>query len=274
MMNLSKRCKIILGVITGLILLFLFAPILIVFPLSVSDSAFLTWPPVGISFRWFETFFSQYKWVTATLNSFKVAILSTAFSLVFGTMAAYGIAKLSVGKKAALHTLFIIPMVIPAIVLALAYYFAFAEIGIKRSMFTVLVAHCIISVPYVVSNVSAGLSNFDWNTQRASLSLGANPVATIWKVIIPSIQPSLIAGGLFAFITSFDEVVIAQFISGTSFKTLPMEMFAGIKNEIQPTIAAAAAMLVILSVVLQGGMEVLNNRREARLTGKTNSRRG
>ena len=167
-----------------------------------------------------------------------------------------------------LYMLFIIPMVVPSIILALAYYFGFAAVKIPRSMFTVIVAHIIIAIPYVVTNVSAALSNFDWNTQRASLSLGANPVVTFWKVIIPQIQPAMIAGGLFAFITSFDEVVIAQFISGTALKTLPMEMYAGIKNEITPTIAAAAAMLVILSLVLQGGAQILSNYREAKFSGQ------
>ena len=155
-----------------------------------------------------------------------------------------------------------------AIVLALAYYFGFAEIGIKRSMLTVLIAHIIIATPYVVTNVTAGLANFDWNTHRASQSLGAGPVATFRNIVLPSIGPSLVSGGLFAFITSFDEVVIAQFISGTAFKTLPMEMFAGIKNEIQPTISAAAAMLIVLSVVIQGGAQYISNRREDVITGR------
>lgn len=268
MMNLSMRSRLVLAVITVILLLFLFSPILIVFPSAFSGSDFLMWPPQDFSLRWFKTFFEQTKWVTATINSLKVAVIVTIASLLVGTMAAYGIIKIRGTRRSLLYTLFIIPMVIPAIILALAYYFGFAEIGIKRSMFTVLVAHFIIATPYVVANVSAGLANFDWNTHRASQSLGASPVKAFWTIIIPSIQPSIIAGGLFAFITSFDEVVIAQFISGTNFKTLPMEMFAGIKNEIQPTIAAAAAMLVVLSIILQGGAQIISNRREARFNGK------
>ena len=267
MMNLSKRTKVLLALLSGMILLFLFAPILIVFPLAFSDSLFLTWPPKGFSLQWFETFFSQTKWVTATMNSLKVAAITTVVALVLGTMAAYGISRMKGAGKTVLYILFIMPMVIPAIVLAVSYYFGFAAIGIKRSMTTVVIAHCVIAVPYVVTNVTAGLSNFDWNIHKASLSLGANPAVTFLKIVIPSIQPALVAGGLFAFITSFDEVVIAQFISGTSFKTLPMEMFAGIKNEIQPTLAAAAVMLITLSVVLQGGSQIFNHMRESRLTG-------
>ena len=269
MMNLSKHSKNVLAVISLLILLFLFSPILIVFPLAISDSPFLSWPPQGFSLNWFWTFFHQSKWVTAAQNSIKLAVLTTAIAVLIGTMAAYGLAKIKGGRRTALYTFFIVPMVIPAIVLALAYYFGFASVGIKRSMFTVLVAHVIIATPFVVSSVSAGLANFDWNTHRASLSLGANPVATFWKIVIPQIQPALVSGGLFAFIVSFDEVVIAQFISGTKFKTLPMEMFAGIKNEIQPTIAAAAVMLVILAIILQGGSQIIMSRRESRLIGKT-----
>jgi putative spermidine/putrescine transport system permease protein len=272
MMKLSKKFKILLGMFTSLIFLFLFSPILIVFPLSFSDSSFLTWPPTGFSLRWYETFFGQSKWVTATLNSITVAVIVTVVSLLLGTMGAYGICRMKGMRKTALNILFIIPMVIPSIILALAYYFSFAEIGIKRSMLTVLIAHCIIAVPFVVSNVLAGLANFDWNTQRASFSLGADSIRTFWSVVVPAIQPSMIAGALFAFITSFDEVVIAQFISGTTFRTLPMEMFAGIKNEIQPTIAAAAAMLVILSVILQGSLQIISNRREAKFTGKIKKR--
>lgn len=268
-MNLSKHSKNVLAVISLLILLFLFSPILIVFPLAISDSPFLSWPPQGFSLNWFWTFFHQSKWVTAAQNSIKLAVLTTAIAVLIGTMAAYGLAKIKGGRRTALYTFFIVPMVIPAIVLALAYYFGFASVGIKRSMFTVLVAHVIIATPFVVSSVSAGLANFDWNTHRASLSLGANPVATFWKIVIPQIQPALVSGGLFAFIVSFDEVVIAQFISGTKFKTLPMEMFAGIKNEIQPTIAAAAVMLVILAIILQGGSQIIMSCRESRLIGKT-----
>lgn len=267
-MNLSKRCRILLAIFAGIILLFLFSPILIVFPLAFSDSAFLVWPPTGFSLRWFETFFRQSKWVTATVNSMKIAVIVTVVSLVLGTMGAYGIARMTGMRRTALYMLFIIPMVIPGITLALAYYFGFAAVNIPRSLFTVTCAHIIIAVPFVVSNVAAGMAGFDWNTQRASLSLGANPVITFWRVILPQIQPSMIAGGLFAFITSFDEVVIAQFISGTSLKTLPMEMYAGIKNEITPTIAAAAAMLVCLSLILQGGAQLFSSRREAKFTGR------
>lgn len=268
-MNLSKRCRVTLAVIAFLVLLFLFSPILIVFPLAFSDSSFLMWPPKSFSLRWFETFFSQDKWLTATANSLKIACITTVAAWTMGTTGAYGIARMKGWRKTVLYMLFIIPMVVPSIILALAYYFGFAAVKIPRSMLTVTIAHIIIAVPYVVTNVSAAFSNFDWNTQRASLSLGANPVTTFWRIIIPQIQPSMIAGGLFAFITSFDEVVIAQFISGTSLKTLPMEMYAGIKNEISPTIAAAAAMLVILSLVLQGGAQILSNHREAKFTGKT-----
>lgn len=271
-MNLSKRCKVILIIVTVLILFFLFIPILIVFPLAFSDASFLVWPPTGFSMRWFQTFFGQAKWVTAALNSLKLAIIVTAIALIIGTMAAFGIARMKGARRTTLYVLFIIPMVIPAIILALAYYFGFAAVKIKRSMFTVLVAHLIIATPYVVTNVTAGLANFDWNTHRASLSLGANPVKTFIKILVPAIEPSLVSGGLFAFITSFDEVVIAQFISGTNFKTLPMEMFAGIKNEIQPTISAAAAMLIVLSIVIQGGTQLLINRREAKITGKLNKK--
>lgn len=267
-MILSPRTRRILLIVCLLVLFFLFSPILIVFPLAFSDSSFLVWPPTGFSLRWFETFFQQTKWVSATINSFKVAILTTLISLLVGTMASFGIARMRGIRRSLLYIFFIIPMVIPAIVLALAYYFGFAEIGIKRSMLTVLIAHIIIATPYVVTNVTAGLANFDWNTHRASQSLGAGPVATFRNIVLPSIGPSLVSGGLFAFITSFDEVVIAQFISGTAFKTLPMEMFAGIKNEIQPTISAAAAMLIVLSVVIQGGAQYISNRREDVITGR------
>ena len=267
-MILTRRTKRILLIFCILVLFYLFSPILIVFPLAFSDSPFLVWPPTGFSLRWFDTFFHQSKWITATVNSFKLAILTTCISLVLGTLAAFGISRMRGTRRSILYIFFIIPMVIPAIVLALAYYFGFAEIGIKRSMFTVLVAHIIIATPYVVTNVTAGLANFDWNTHRASLNLGAGPVATFWNIILPSIGPSLVSGGLFAFITSFDEVVIAQFISGTTFKTLPMEMFAGIKNEIQPTISAAAAMLIVLSVVIQGSSQYISNRRNDVITGR------
>ena len=146
-MILSPRTRRILLIVCLLVLFFLFSPILIVFPLAFSDSSFLVWPPTGFSLRWFETFFQQTKWVSATINSFKVAILTTLISLLVGTMAAFGIARMRGIRRSLLYIFFIIPMVIPAIVLALAYYFGFAEIGIKRSMLTVLIAHIIIATP-------------------------------------------------------------------------------------------------------------------------------
>jgi len=258
----------VLGAFTALVFLFLITPILVVFPLSFGAADYLEFPPRGFSMRWYETFFSAQKWLNAAVNSLRVGLIAALGALILGTLAAFGVVKMRGGKRTALYTLFIAPMVVPAIVMAVAFYFFLARLSIVRTELGVVLAHMTIGVPYVIANVVASLQGYDHNLTRAALSLGANPLTTFWKVTLPSIKPGLISGALFAFVTSFDEVVITRFIAPTRFKTLPMLMFEGIKNEIQPTIAAVATMLIAVSALVLVATQIMNNRRIAQHSGK------
>ena len=260
-MRRMQRGRLILLLFTCIVLFYLITPILVVIPLSIGASDFLEFPPCGFSSRWYNTFFGASKWVDATLNSIQIAIYATVCAIILGTLAAFGIVKLVGATRTMVYTLFISPMIVPAIVMAVAFYFFFARVGIIRSKISVVIAHTVISIPFVITNVVASLEGYDTNLDRAARSLGANPVIVFFKITMPCIKPGMISGALFAFITSFDEVVITRFIAPTGFKTLPMLMFEGIKNEIQPTIAAAATLLIAVSVLILSITQTMNNRR-------------
>jgi len=257
-----------LPVYAALVLFFLLSPIFVIFPLSFSSGNILTLPVPGYSLQWYEDFFYSERWLSATKNSFIVGFATMFIASLLGTMAAFGINYSDFrGKNIVLASLSL-PMVVPLIVTAISMFLAFSIVGVANSLTGLIIAHTIVAAPYVVITVLASLQTFDMNLLRAALSLGANPVAAFREVVLPMIMPGVIAGAIFAFATSFDELVIAIFITGPGQFTLPRQMFAGLREFLSPTISAAAVIMVLLSFVLLFISEFVRRRGE-RLKSRT-----
>jgi len=245
-------------------LAFLMLPILVIVPLSFSDNTLLLYPIQKYSLRWYENLFGSDDWTRAARNSFLVAPLATLLASVLGTLAAVGLTKANFRGKALLMSLLISPMVAPLIVVGVGMYLFFAKLGLANTYIGLVLGHAALGAPFVVITVSATLQNFNHNLVRASLSLGASPVRTFFRVTLPIIAPGVISGALFAFATSLDDVVIALFVAGPTQGTLPLQMFVGIRENISPTIAALATLLIAFSTVLLLTMEWLRGRNASR----------
>jgi putative spermidine/putrescine transport system permease protein len=255
-------------VASTLVFIFLVAPILAITPLSFSSSSYLTYPLPGLSLRWYDDFINSPRWMTSLKNSMIVGIASTMLSMVLGTMAALGLAQWKSKFKPLLLAFMLSPVIVPTVITAVGLYFFFAPLGLTGNYLGLILAHTALATPFVVITVSATLQSFDMNLVRAAASLGASPLYAFRHVILPLILPGLASGALFAFATSFDEVVIVLFMAGPEQRTLSREMFAGIRENISPTITAVAVILTAVSVILLATMEGLRRRNE-RLKGNT-----
>ena len=240
---------------------FLLLPILVIIPLSFSSSTFLAYPMPGWSLQWYDNLFTSDDWGRAMRNSFIVAPAATLVATVLGTMAAVGLARVQFFGKGALMSLLIAPMVVPIVVVGVSTYLFFARIGLNDTYLGLILVHAALGAPFVLTTVLATLQSFNHNLVRASLSLGAGPLETFFRVTLPVIAPGVISGALFAFATSFDEVVVTLFIAGPTQVTLPRQMFTGIRENISPTIAAVATLLIIFTTTLMVALEWLRGRR-------------
>ncbi|MBC8745518.1 MULTISPECIES: ABC transporter permease [Paraburkholderia] len=247
-----------------MILLFLVLPILVIIPLSFTDNTFLVYPIHKFSFKWYHNLFTSIDWLRAGKNSFIITPLATILATVLGTLAALGLNKATFKGKGALIGILISPMIVPVIVTAVGMYLFFAKWGLAGSYLGLIFGHTAIAAPFVVVTVNATLAGFNQNYVRASLSLGASPVTTFFSVTLPIIAPGVISGALFAFATSLDDVVITMFIAGPTQGTLPLQMFIGLRENITPTIAALATILIVFSSLLLVTMEWLRSRSAAR----------
>jgi len=246
----ERVTRIGLALLTGVVLVFLLAPILTIVPLSFSSGSFFYYPLPGFSLRWYEDFFSSSFWLPSLENSLIVGISATVLATVLGTLAALGIWRARFPAQALVLALLIAPMVVPVIIVAVGVYFAFAPLGLTDGYLGLILAHTTLGVPFVVITVLATLSNFDRTLVRAAESLGASRITTFRRVTLPLILPGVASGAVFAFAASFDEVVVALLLAGPGQRTLPRQMFAGINDNISLTIAAAATMLIAISLLL------------------------
>ncbi|CAO3456305.1 ABC transporter permease [Azospirillum largimobile] len=263
----SQRIAWIATVVVGtLVLFFLMAPILAIVPLSFSSSTYLTYPLPGFSLRWYEDFLGSARWMNALKNSVIIGVASAMLSMVLGTLASLGLAQWKSKWKPLVLALVLSPMVVPVVITAVGVYFFFAPLGLTGNYLGLILVHTALATPFVVITVSATLQSFDMTLARAAASLGAPPLLTFRKVILPLILPGLASGALFAFATSFDEVVTVLFLAGPEQRTLPREMFSGIRENISPTITAVAVVLTVISVCMLSTLEYLRRRNE-RLKG-------
>ncbi|WP_210188722.1 ABC transporter permease subunit [Bosea sp. TND4EK4] len=239
-------------VAAGLIGAFLIAPIVIVFPMSLGSSPFLAFPPESYSLVWYENFFSTSKWVTALTRSLQIAALVVTISVVLGTLAALGVSRMRPRWRNMVETIFILPMIVPVIILAVGLYYLLAPTGLVGSIWGVTLGHVVLATPYVFITVRAALKSFDDNLELAALGLGASWATMFRRVMLPAIAPGIAAGAIFAFITSFDDVIIALFLTNIRSRTLPKLMYEGVAHEIDPTIIAASCLIILVTVVVLG----------------------
>ncbi|WP_038173158.1 ABC transporter permease [Vibrio pacinii] len=257
----------------SLVFFFLIAPILIIIPLSFNATPYFTFTegmlsldPDAYSVRWYQDMFSNSQWLNALKNSTIIALAATLVATFLGTLAAMGLSSSKLPMRNAIMALLISPMIVPVIISAAAMYFFYTRLELSQTFVGIILAHAALGTPFVVITVTATLSGFDQSLVRAAYSLGANPVYTFRHVTFPLIRPGMISGGLFAFGTSFDEVVVALFITGTEQRTVPRQMWSGIREQISPTILAVASLLILMSVLLLLTLEMLR-RRNVRIRG-------
>ncbi len=262
-------------VICYAIFFFLMAPILVMIPLSFNAQPFFTFTsemlmlrPEGYSLRWYQDFLGSDSWMRSIRNSFMIGIAATILATTLGTLAALGLSRSEMPFKGLVMALLISPMIVPLIISAAGMFFFFSQLNIAQSYLGVVLAHTALGTPFVIITVTATLVGFDQSLTRAAASLGASPSTTFFRITMPLILPGVISGALFAFITSFDEIVIVLFIAGPEQRTIPREMWSGIREDISPTILAVATLMVLISVLLLVTIELLRRRSE-RLRGLT-----
>lgn len=264
-----------LRVTAFLVLVFLMLPILVIMPLSFNAEPFFTFTegmlsldPEAYSMRWYQEIVDDQKWRIAIRNSFVIGIAAALIATTLGTLAAVGLASPWMPYKRLITALLLSPMIVPLIIIAAGMFFFYTQFNLVGTYAGVIIAHAALGVPFVIITVTATLSGFDRSLFIAGLSLGASPLKVFWDVVIPLIRPGVISGGLFAFVTSFDEVVLVLFLAGPEQRTIPRQMFSGLREQINPTILAVATLLVVLSAAMLFTLEALR-RRSARLSGTT-----
>ena len=281
--------------VCGAILLFLILPVLIIVPLSFNVEPYfsftegmLKFDPDAYSLRWYKDIFTNGmanpdeaesakwwadvwnngQWIRATRNSFFIAICSTAIATFLGTLAALGLSQSDMPARSLITSLLISPMIVPLVITATGMFFFYSDVSLTGTYLGVILAHVTLGVPFVIITVTATLVGFDRSLIRASQNLGANGWTTFRKVIMPLIAPGMISGALFAFMTSLDEIVAVLFLADVEQRTIPRQMWSGIREQISPTILAVATILVLMSIALLTVIELLRRRSE-RLRGIT-----
>ena len=255
----------------GLVFFFLIAPLFVILPLSFNAEQYihfsakmLALDPEGFSLRWYEDMIYGTKnpWGLATKNSLIIAFFATIGSTLLGTVAALGLSSRHMPYKAAFMALLISPMIVPLIISGTAIFFFMAKVGLAATHTGIIIAHIILGTPFVVITVTATLTGFDHSVTRAAASLGSNPVHTFRKITLPLIMPGVISGALFAFVTSFDEVIVVLFLAGLENTTIPIQMWVGLREQLSPTILAVATCLIIMSTLILVSAELLRRRSE------------
>lgn len=240
---------------------FLVLPIFVPVPLSFNAGAFFTFPLSGFSWRWYEEVLGGVQWREAIWHSIIIAVGVTILATSLGTLAAVGLANPRLPARRLIIALLISPLIVPVIITAVGAYIFYASIGLASTFSGIILAHTVVASPFVVVTVGASLSNFDRDLMRAAAISGAPPLLAFRRVMLPAILPGVLSGAAFAFVTSFDELVISMFLASADQRTLPMLMFTGLREHLSPAITAAATMMMSLSIVLLIVADRLRRRR-------------
>ena len=255
------KMKAFLWVFAVLIIAWLVLPTLVIVPISFNDAASLNFPPKGWSLRWYENFFTDASWLEALGNTVQIALLTTALATSLGVLAALGLSKLKFKGKGLLENYFLMPMIVPGIVIAIGLYSMFLRLGLLGTVAGFVFAHTVLALPLVIVNVMASLQGVDPRFEQAAASLGASRARTFFSVTLPLIIPGVTAGALFAFVTSFDEIILSLFIQDPFLQTLPVKIFSTITQTTDPTVAAVAVITMLTSIVIIIGLQFVGRRR-------------
>ncbi|MET3523637.1 MULTISPECIES: ABC transporter permease [unclassified Mesorhizobium] len=247
----GERIRItLLWIWCGLVILFLLVPILIPVPLSFNSGAFFIFPLEGISTRWYEVVLGTQRWQSAIGNSLIVAFGTTLIATTLGTLTAIALSDEKFPGRRIVMPLLLSPLIVPVVITAVGSYLFYARIGLASTYAGIILAHTALASPFVVVTVGASLTGFDRNLMRAAAISGAKPLTSFFRVMLPLILPGVLSGAAFAFVTSFDEVVVVQFLASAGQRTMPLEMFIGLREKLSPAITAAATLMMALSIVL------------------------
>ena len=246
-----------LYVLAALIMIFLVLPTVIVIPMSFSDSQYLEFPPREWSLRWYEHYLGSNAWMQATETSFKAGFLTMLVATPIGTMAAYGLYASSFRLAGIVFMILVTPIIVPVILIAIGAFYVYVQLGMVNTLSGLVLAHSILALPLVLVIVSSALKGYDLNQEKVARSLGANRLKAFFLVTLPQIRFAVITSALLAFLTSFDEVIIAMFVSGAENSTLTRNMFNALRDQIDPTIAAISTIMIVVSSGLLAATQIL-----------------
>jgi putative spermidine/putrescine transport system permease protein len=250
--------------VTAVVGFVLIAPTLVIVPMSFSAGRELRFPPRGLSTRWYTNFFADETWLYGAITSATVALWTVVIATVLGTITALGVVRGRYPGRALVNAIVLGPLLVPIVLLAVGMFFVLSQWRLSGTLPGLVLAHAVLAMPLVVVTVGTSLRAVDPNLEMAAQNLGAGPLRTFWRITFPLIRPGIVAGALFAFITSWDEVVIAIFQTSPLFRTLPVVMWSQVRSQVDPTIAAAATMLTLLTAAILLAVYVVNRRAAAR----------
>ena len=249
-MEMKPLTRLLLGLVCLLVAIWLVAPTLVVVPMSFNENKSLAFPPQGFSWQWYQNFFTNPDWSSSFLNSLKVASVVAVLATALGTLAAFGLDRMKAGPANLLRMLMLTPMVVPGVVLAVGIYSVYLNYQLVGTDLGFVIAHTMLAVPFVIIAVSANLEVFDVRLEKAAASLGADSFTTFRTITLPLIAPGILSGLLFAFVTSFDEIIVALFITNAYLKTLPVQIFISITRDADPTVAAVGTIVFLATSLL------------------------
>lgn len=251
------------------VLAFLMIPVLVIIPLSFNVEPYFSFTqgmlaldPNAYSIRWYETVFADANWRLSIKNSFIIGIASAIIATGLGTVAAVGLTSPNMPFKRFITAVLLSPMIVPLVIIAAGMFFFYSRFGLVGTYMGLIVAHAALGIPFVIITVTATLVGFDQSLYNAAVGMGASPLRAFREIVLPLIRPGVISGALFAFVTSFDEVVVVLFLGGPEQRTIPRQMFSGLREQINPSILAVASMLTVLSILMLVSVELLRRRTE------------
>ena len=242
--------RILMAALGALTVLYLLAPTLVIVPMSFTEARILSFPPQGFTLQWYEKMITDRQWSTGIVNSLEVAVLTTVLATVLGTLAALGLSRGRFAGRSLVNALVLSPLIVPVVVIAIGMFGLFVQWRLAGSLVGLVLAHTALALPFVVVAVSASLRTMDRNLELAAANLGANPRRSFFNITFPIILPGVVTGAIFAFITSWDEVVVAIFMTSARFRTLPVEMWEQVRQAVDPTVAAVSTTLLVVTTVL------------------------
>lgn len=261
---MGPRLRAGLFLTTAAIAAFLLLPIVFIVLLSFGSSQWLVFPPPGWTLKWYEQFFSNPDWMQAAYTSLKVALLTTACAVALGLPCAFALVRGKFPGRELLYALFTLPMIVPLVIIAVAVYALFLKLGYTGTLLAFVISHVIVALPFTIISIINSLKLFDQSIEDAAVICGASRLQAIVKVTFPAIRPGMMAGALFAFLVSWDEVVLSVMMASPSLQTLPVKMWTTLRQDLTPVIAVASTLLIGLSLLIMFVAAVVRRRSEHR----------